>query len=374
MGTAFRSREVHRIAVEKDRQEARQAVERALRWLAAHQARDGGWDAAAFHEWCHREHAPSDMQADGAGKRTYDVGVSGLALCAFLGAGYTNRGDHEFAPTISRGLKYLKDVQDPEGCFGPQSNPQHVYNHALATLAMVEAFGMTGSPIFRGPAQRSLDFAVQARDSFLVWPDDAQPGGPGRSVTAWMTNVITSAHAINAAAVAGGKPAPLRVDGAALDGVHDWVRRRTDPVTGRVGCMDRFPPDPSEAMTAAGILLRIYTRESPAKSELIQRGVKRCLARLPVWNAIDGSIDIAYWHFATQAMHQVGGESWATWKAALATAVVETQRRDTDPCAFEGSWDPVGPGGPDGGRVYSTALMALCLEAPHLYERVYRGE
>ncbi|MCZ6786390.1 MAG: hypothetical protein O7E54_04410, partial [Planctomycetota bacterium] len=31
--------------------------------------------------------------------------------------------------------------------------------------------------------------------------------------------------------------------------------------------------------------------------------------------------------------------------------------------ARTGSWDPIGPWGPDGGRVYSTAVMVLCLDA-----------
>ena len=38
--------------------------------------------------------------------------------------------------------------------------------------------------------------------------------------------------------------------------------------------------------------------------------------------------------------------------------------------AKTGSWDPVGPWGPDGGRVYSTATMVMCLEVYYRYPRV----
>ena len=48
-------------------------------------------------------------------------------------------------------------------------------------------------------------------------------------------------------------------------------------------------------------------------------------------------------------------------------AVLASQRRDG---AHEGSWDPVGPWGHSGGRVYSTALMVLCLEVYFRYSRV----
>ena len=36
----------------------------------------------------------------------------------------------------------------------------------------------------------------------------------------------------------------------------------------------------------------------------------------------------------------------------------------------QGSWDPNGPWGYAGGRVYSTALMVLCLEVYFRYARV----
>ncbi len=54
-------------------------------------------------------------------------------------------------------------------------------------------------------------------------------------------------------------------------------------------------------------------------------------------------------------------------------AMVDTQRMDTDHCQYKGSWDPIGPWGGDGGRVYSTAIMALCLEVFYRYDRVFVG-
>ena len=46
-------------------------------------------------------------------------------------------------------------------------------------------------------------------------------------------------------------------------------------------------------------------------------------------------------------------------------------RKDGIYCTYKGSWDPKGPWGPDGGRVYSTAMMALCLEVYYRYDRVF---
>ncbi len=69
-----------------------------------------------------------------------------------------------------------------------------------------------------------------------------------------------------------------------------------------------------------------------------------------------------YWYYATLAMFQVGGEPWKKWEAAMKPAIIDTQRRDGDYCLYKGSWDAIDPWGGDGGRVYSTAAMALCLE------------
>ena len=54
----------------------------------------------------------------------------------------------------------------------------------------------------------------------------------------------------------------------------------------------------------------------------------------------------------------------------MTTSMVGNQRMDTDYCAFKGSWDPIDPWGGDGGRVYSTALLAMCLEVYYRYDRV----
>ena len=54
---------------------------------------------------------------------------------------------------------------------------------------------------------------------------------------------------------------------------------------------------------------------------------------------------------------------------AMGPAVVKTQRLDGN---FKGSWDANGAWGEDGGRVYSTAILVLTLEAYYRYTRLVR--
>ena len=124
-------------------------------------------------------------------------------------------------------------------------------------------------------------------------------------------------------------------------------------------------------MTGVGMLARIFMGEDPGKDDNIKKGAELCAKLPPTWNESDGSIDMYYWYYATLAMFQVGGKNWDKWKAAMEKAMVETQRKDTDYCQYKGSWDPIGPWGPDGGRVYSTAILALCLEVFYRYDRVF---
>jgi hypothetical protein len=348
------------------------AVEHALRWLAAHQSPDGGWEAAGWSRWC--DGKPAEGGAEGRGKSVYDPGVTGLALLAFLGAGYTNRGDHAFAKTVSKGLRYLKNVQDPEGCFGPRTAQHHVYNHAMAALAMVEAYGMTGSPIFKGSAQKALDFVALARNPHLAWRYGVKPGDDDTSITAWMVASLLAARSVSEHAVRSGRGAPLRIDDEAFAGTLTWLDHVTDPSTGRVGyiargagsarpqeLVDRFPTDRVEAMTAAAVAVRLALGASPTDPS-VAKGLGLLLEHPPRWNASDGSIDMTYWFHGSLAAHRAGDTAWHPWSAALRAAVLPNQRLDTDYCRYRGSWDPIDPWGPDGGRVYATAILALALE------------
>ncbi len=339
------------------------AIRGGLEWLKNHQSRDGYWDSDGFQERCKLN------QCGGPGNAMYDPGVSGLALLAFLGAGETHRHG-SYQKTVCDGLRYLKQIQDPEGCFGPRTTNHFTYNHAIATLAMVEAYGLTGSPLFKRSAQSGIDFIHKAQNPYLAWRYGVRPGDNDTSVTGWMVMALKSASI-----------SKLRVDQAALDGARAWIDKATEPVYGRVGylargtgparppnLMERFPADKSESLTAVGILSRVFLGENPRKSELIQKGTDLCLKALPVWDEQSGAIDMYYWYYGTLAMFQVGDKPWKLWLSAMDDAIIKTQHQNRDE---EGSWDPAGPWGDEGGRVYSTALMTMCMEVFYRYPRVF---
>jgi hypothetical protein len=322
------------------------AIVKALDWLARQQQEDGRWTGP---------------------RSLYEPGLTGLATLAFLGQGITDRSDHRHAEVVGRALAYLVRVQDPEGCFGPRTSQHFVYNHAAAALAVVSAYNLTRNPRLRGPVQQALDFVALARNPYFAWRYGVKPGDNDTSVTAWMVSVLASARSVNEADEARGGPPVFTIDAAAFEGARTWIEKMTDATTGRIGYIqrggsparpqseiDRFPADRSEAMTAAGLWVRLLSGDD-GRSEVFGRGAGLLLRLLPRWDVDGGYTDFYYWFYGTLVMKRYGGEAWFVWRDALLRALLPNQRDD-------GAFDPVGPWGNDGGPVYATAIGALMLE------------
>lgn len=354
------------------------ATEAGLRWIAAHQAADGGWHAAGFGEWC--EGRPfEDEPPQGAGRAAFDVGVSGLAVTAFLHAGYTHRGEHPYKQTIRRSLRYLKHRQDPDGCFGARLGSRWIYNHAAASLALVEAYGMTSSPIYKGSAQRALAFVERCRNPAGVWRYGIRPGDNDTSVTGWMFLPLASARMINDARRRTDRSPAFRLDSASADAVARWLDQVTD-ASGNVGYTTRssgasrtpeqlrsWSRDQSASLEALALVLRLLVEPGSAAARH-PRLIEHAFGMPATW-AREAAIDMTWWRFGALAAAGLEAADADAWTGTLRRAIRQAQRTDGTVCTYKGSWDPKGPWGGEGGRVYATAMMVLCLEAPRAYPR-----
>ncbi len=349
------------------------AIVRGVRWLMAHQSPGGSWQAREHTRWCRGSAYSASEASDG--HPYYDPGITGLAVLALLGTG-CGPGDGPIGESIARGLDWLRGIQVADGCFGDRAGKQFLYNHAFATLAMVEGYGTAGRESDRASAQKALDFGAKARNPWFAWRYGVQPGDNDTSITTAMFAGVAAARAIeDAAARARLLAQPLAYDRAAVGGVLRWVAKVTDPRTGRMGYQTKgtgparpedlasaFPAERSESVTAMGVLCRLWGGQRASRAEVV-KGIRLCLALPPRWNPSDGSIDFWYWYYGTKAMAYVGGTDGSKWLDALASALVGAQRADGDSCRSLGSWDPLDPYAREGGRVVSTAMAVLSLEA-----------
>ena len=94
---------------------------------------------------------------------------------------------------------------------------------------------------------------------------------------------------------------------------------------------------------------------------------KEELKKLPKWDKKSEKLDMCYWYFGSLALFQRGGEPWKKWNKEMKKAIIKNQINNG--CA-KGSWDPCSRWGEEGGRVYSTALLTMCLEVYYRYDRI----
>jgi hypothetical protein len=363
----------------KNPQEA--AVLDALKWLHDHQAPSGFWDADEFFLY---DVYDDKATSTGKGNPVNDVGLTGLSLLAFLGNGNTLSAG-KYKDTVSSGIRWLRDVQREDGLFGDEVGNPTLYNHSIATMAMGEAYYFSKlAPTLKRPMKNAVKIIVNARDPYGAWRYKLESNGDqDTSITGWMVFALKTAE-----------DCKIPVDHAAYEGAETWFGTIEDKNTGRVGYewdagpgslpsrpahyIDKFPAEKSESLTAVALLSRIFmTDTDEVKSwsdhpnyEMLNKHAKLLAAKLPKWDEEDGSIDMYYWYYGTFAMNQWGGSEWKAWKKAIENALIPTQRREDKEDNFYGSWDPAGPWGEEGGRVYSTATCALILEVYYRYARV----
>ncbi|MGE3173981.1 MAG: hypothetical protein AB7O97_15250 [Planctomycetota bacterium] len=340
-------------------------VRAALDWLVRHQDEDGRWDCDGF-----MKHDRDGAACDGAGSAVHDVGVTGLALLAFLGEGTTLR-QGEYREPLRKGVQWLLDQQDDSGRFGGAAASDFVYDHAIAAYAIGEACGLSEYRVLRAPAERAYAYLAAHRNPYGAWRYQPRDGDSDTSVTGWCTLALAS-----------GKSLGLTVDDAAVRSGMAFLESCTD-AQGRTGYTSpgelssrrpgdhgaRFPPERGEALTAVALFCRWFTGQDPREVPAMQHGIELLQRRPPVHDPAAGSVDHYYWYYGTYAMYQAGGKPWREWSKKLGPAVVATQRTDGN---FAGSWDPAGVWGEDGGRVYSTAILALTLQVHYRYGRLVR--
>ena len=340
------------------------SIDEALIWLRAHQSSDGSWDADGFSAECGKL---GDSLCDGAGKPQHDVGVSGLALLAYLGAGNTmNQG--KYKTQIAKGVAWLRTMQDPDsGLIGDKSNHEFLYDHSIATLALCEAYYSSRNPLLKKNCQLAVNYILRARNYNSAWRYQEPGNGENdTSITGWMVFALKAAEHAN-----------LVIDKDAYAGATSWLDEVTDTTNGRVGynevgsfssritgVNDTYPAEKGEAMTAVALLSRIFMGEDPSTHPMLQKHADLLLTKLPKWDADGLGNDMYYWYYGTYAMFQMGGKYWRQWETTILNEIIAHQGNKGD---AKGSWDPNGPWGHAGGRVYSTAMMALSAEVYFRY-------
>ena len=337
-----------------------EAIELGLAYLSSTQKPDGSWSLQGHG---------SDVALQS------DTAATGLCLLAFQGAGYTHL-QHQYADTVSRGLKFLMDNQRSSGNLYKSENSISdrsvaMYSHGIAALAMSEAYGMTQDPELRQAAQDAIRYIVvtqhQTRGGWRYTPQVSSD----TSVSGWMMMALKS-----------GELSGLKVPKNTYAGIDHWLglaqqnsarpdRYRYNPYAPDTP-EQRHGRHPSPTMTAVGMLMRMYS--GWRRDHKAMKSAADYLLQHPprVGTAIQPRRDAYYWYYATQVMFHMGGEHWEEWSRFLNPMLLRDQIKN-GPKA--GSWDPVTPvpdrWSPHAGRLYVTTMNLLNLEVYYRHLPIY---
>ena len=318
-----------------------EAVERGLRWLAAHQRDDGSWNFNHHGKRCRKA-------CRNPGTEMSTTAATAMALLPFLGAGYTHTSD-EYAEVVGRGLYYLSN----KATFGPHGADLQegtMYAQGLCTIALCEAYAMSGDKSLKGLAQRAIDFIDYAQDKKGGgWR--YQPGQPGdTTVTGWQLMALKS-----------GLMAKLNVPSPTIPMAERFLDGVSSEYGSRYGYMSRRP---GNTTTAIGLLARMYTgwrRDRPA----LEQGA----ALLDKWGP--SKTDMYFNYYATQVLCHRDGPPWKRWNTTMRDYLIATQVTSGHEA---GSWYFPDHHGNKGGRLYNTAMAIMTLEVYYRYMPLYERE
>jgi hypothetical protein len=394
---------------------ATQATEKAvldgLRWLVRHQDPDGSWSAAKLGERCAKESRCFD-EHDAFTDRD-EPAATGLALLCFLRAGFTDESKqdivdtvfakrHKVGDVVKSGLQSLVLRQHADGSFS--SGRSFVYDEAIATLALVEAYAAQHEDEWKEPAQRGVGFLECAQrqsprgDSLWGWRSDARldaeidarNAGRVASAELELSDSDGASTALCTFVLRAAQDAGLAVKAESLAGALAYTRAMTGEL-GDVAYRDARIPDPFVATTRAGFIdhpgamaaLGMCTRMCSAQhlvDPFLDLGAKRVIADLPSVSADKASIDYAYWYWGSLALHDLdgpqsprtSGKYWRTWHAATTAAIVSLQDHSAGSCR-NGGWIAPDRWSFALGPIYTTAMSILTLELEFSTTGALRG-
>lgn len=284
------------------------AVGASIKWFVGAQNRDGSWGQGTTMLSGH----PIDK-----------VGTTGLALLAFLGAGYTTiSADRlygvKMGDVVQNGIRFLLQDQREDGSF---QSSRGAIEQAVASLALVEAYGMSGSRALIEPAKNGLRALQAAQLKDGSWGDLYE--------SLWSSYVLVS-----------GKLGDLPFDPDRLKRTQEYFR----------GQLDAGPNLPA----MIGALMVEKNCSHPAIAET----ARWVAVTPPDWS----QQDFGYWYMGSMALFQYDGPEgplWKSWSDRFKQTLVPTQQK-------EGNWSGSDPNQ----TLVQTALGSLSMQVNYRFANI----
>lgn len=287
------------------------SIDKGLAYLASKQRPDGGWaNNNAINAW---------------------------SLLAFMGRGHVP-GRGPYKDVLEKGKKYLMSTQQATGYMSFSA----MYEHGLATLALIEMYGMDPDPELEEKTRKAVDLILRSQSPQGGWNYQPTPVNGDLSVSVMQIVAMRAAH-----------NAEIPVPQQQLERAIKYLKDHEAPGGGGFGYGGPGGgPQTSAAGTISMQLLGKYDHPTLPKT-------LDYLAAIPVaWNASGPNYFYYFHYYAIQAMYQAGGKHWNEWHPKVRELLLEHQNSD-------GSWD-VPPGTAEaaynGDKCYATSVACLVLD------------
>ena len=350
---------------------AESATEAGLRWLKKHQSPNGQWSATRYFANC-TEAIKCEPGKDKSGDE--DAAMTGYAVLCFLGQGYDHKTPNKFRPVVKKGIEYLISIQKPDGLIGERN-----YEHPVAAMALVEAYGMSSDPELRKPAQLAVDM-ILARQSYekendpysgLLW-DYTKPNANRNdlSCSGWAIMCLKSAvgAGLNVKdSITGAKKSIERVWKAANP---DWDKK-LDPYKDTTIFPYTWNANTNvtdkDHLSFVGATCAVFLGHKSGDimlETLVNDAINRWITS-GRYKQNNYSV-----YYLSMVLFQMGGDRWKLALETLIPYAIQTQRKTED--CFDGSWDYADQRwhGSDTGRVLSTCYNILNLQVAYRYAQV----
>ncbi|MHC4841565.1 MAG: HEAT repeat domain-containing protein, partial [Planctomycetota bacterium] len=346
------------------------AVNLGLEFLASKQKNTGYWKTMDGFDHNRR-------RDDGY----YRTAITALCTLPFLAAGNSPL-EGKYKKNVDKAIKYLIRRQTSDGCV--RDDTSQMYGHSVATLALCEAYGLTGDKKIKIAAEKAIRFLERTQNPGGGWDYTGRIYDNGRSgrarndlsISGWGVLAFKSANASG-----------IKVSSRAkkeLTGLYDRLSLNSgetmyaDQSTGILNATRK-----GIGMVGVGLTSRValdadkFRRRNNAAENML-------LADLPEYEKFfTPSTDVNNpnfhtfygWYYGTLGMflHTQGkGASWKIWNDTLKESLLKNQIVSGD---RKGSWHNDDAWiGPHMGDLYSTACAVLCLQVYYRYNPAHRHE